>query len=800
MQAYADAVPYGDVVSANPDAWAVLFDEALAAGDGDLGLARARVQSRADEVGAGFRMPGEADERAWPVSPLPLLIHEGEWRKIAAGVEQRATLMEMLIADIYGAQRLVADGLIPAALVAGSAQFLRPMVGITPPGGHHLRLYAVDLARGPDGEWRVLADHAHAPVGAGYALENRLAVARTLNGLQQKLNVERLAPFFAAFRAGLVAACNRSDPRLALLTAGRFNQSYAEQAHLARYLGLLLVEGADLAVHEDQVYLRTIEGMKRIDGLWQRMAASLLDPLALDAGSQIGVPGLVDAMAAGEVMIANAPGCGVIESAAFEAFLPLLSVRLMGEMLKLPTIATWWCGQAEEASYVRDNLDTLLIAPAFAARTLGLSAREGRIGGALDPDDRARLLTDLARRPMDYVGQEIVQLSTMPSVVNGALQPRPFTLRVFAARQPGGGWSVMPGGFVRLGEPADMSAALMGTGSQSADAIIYADESVMPVTLMSDGDDSIRRNPGTLPSRVADNLFWLGRYLERGEAVLTLIRTSQNGTESDAGEPLSAELSGHLRAQLLAASAVRRSDDTLSNLAQTALDDPQDPSSVFSLLLAARGIGDGSRERLATDFWALLDADFPTDGGIAHRASILRDRFAAFSGLAAEHMGRTAGWRFHDLGRRIERAITLCHWVRAFGAENASADGLAALLDLSNMRISYRQRYPTGLSRVRVIDLVALDPYNPRSIGYQVTTINAHLVKLPRLRDDGMAEPHQAAALALQARFAMLNAESLSAAVLQRTADDLLHLSDAIAERFFLRGATKLRAAGMTFA
>ncbi len=787
--------------------WHHAFDEALLAGSGNLYAARDRVQRRADEIGSGFRVTGDADQRRWPVSPLPLLIAENEWRGIAAGVVQRARLMEAVIADLYSDQRLVTGGTIPPALMTGSAQFLHQMVGVKPPGGKHMRHFAVDLARGSDGEWRVVADHTHAPIGMGYALENRLAVSRSLSGLQSRLNVERLAPFFAAWRAGLAAACNRQEPRLALLTPGHFSQSYAEQAHLARYLGLVLVEGADLAVHDDLLYLRTIEGLKRIDDLWQRVSASLIDPLTLDSTSQIGVPGLIDAVAAGHAALSNMPGCGIVEASAFSAFLPRLSVLLTGEALKLPSTATWWCGQEAEASHVMAHLDDMVIAPAFDAQPLGLPDRSGQLVSAMTPEARAALIADMARRPMDYVGQEVVRVSTMPALDDAgeSVVPRPFTLRVFAVLDDHDGWCVMPGGFVRIGAFADIRAAAMGANSRTADVIIHADRPVPPATLLAEADaHSIRRNPGTLPSRVAENLFWPGRYLERGEAVLGLVRASQGGGfELEQGAALAPDTVARLHHQLANYAAVNRAAQggaTLTDLPQAALDDPLEQASVRTLIASARAIADESRERLSADFWTLLDAPFPGDGGFLNRVARLQGRFSALGGQASEHMGRTAGWRFHDLGRRIERAATSCWVVRSFGADGALDDDLSLLLELSNMRISYRQRYPTGLWINRVRDLVALDPYNPRSIAFQVRAINDHLAALPRLGDDGMAEQHEAAALALQARVAMLNAGVLSAAVLLRIEDDLLALSDAIAARFFLRGSAPLRQAGMTIA
>lgn len=807
LDAYGAQVAKGDVVreASNRGIWAAMANEVALASNGDLSQARARIQRQADEIGTGFRMPGDSDERKWPLSPIPLMIDAREWAGIADAVVQRATLMELLLEDIYGAQRLMGSGLLPAALLNGSPHFLRPMVGLQPPGGHQLHFYAADIGRGPNGKWRVLADHTRTPTGAGYALENRLAMSRVLPGLQARLNIERLAPFFDDVRAGIAASSHRADPRIALLTPGRFNQSYAEQAHLARYLGMLLVEGEDLAVHDDRLYLRTIEGLKRVDALWRRVDPRLIDPLAFDSHSRIGVPGLIDAMGAGNVVIANAPGAGVLESPAFAAFLPRLSMRLTGEDLRMPNIATWWCGQDSERQQVIADLDKMLIGPAFPPNPAGLPAGPV-LGNDLDRDRRATLLADMGKRGIDYVGQEVVRLSTLPTVGASGLEPRPFLLRVFAARDAQGHWSVMPGGFARIGEHLDVRAALIGEGAFSADVCIVSEKPVTPITLMSAAEKVIiRRNPGTLPSRVADNLFWLGRYLERAEAVLGLVRAAIGGSiDVDGGAPLAtdtvAKLGRLLGASGAAANRARTRDADIIALARAALDSSTEMSSVRSLLRSARAIGEGSRERLATDVWRLLDAPFPTRDSIAIRAAQLHERFAALAGLSAENMGRTAGWRFLDLGRRIERAITVCRLLRALGSDDASADDLSALLELANSAIGYRQRYPTGLAPIAVRDLVALDTSNPRSLAFQVEAMATHLATLPRLSDDGMAEAQQQLANALVAQLATLSAATLDDHAVQSLENRLLAISDAIANRFFLRGGEPLRAQGLTLA
>lgn len=803
---YRAHAPAGDVLAGNADpAWATMFEELAAAAGDDLAHARERIQRQAVDIGTGFRVIGEAEERPWPLSPVPLMIAEAEWAAIEAGAIQRATLLETVLGDIYGEGRLVADGLVPAALVTGSPFYLRSMTQMAPPGGHHLQFVAFDLGRGPGGEWLVLADHLRAPTGAGYALENRLALARAAGSLQDRLNVKRHAPFFAAFRDGLAAVCRRAEPRIGLMTPGRWNPSYAEQAHLARYLGFLLVEGADLAALEDRLYVRTIAGLKRIDALWRRVDPRLLDPLAFDSQSQIGVPGLVDAFAAGNVVLCNAPGAGALEAPAWAAFLPALAQRLTGEPLAIPNVATWWCGQADARAAVAAGLERMLIAPAFGPVPLGLADARGVAGADLDAAGRAALLADMALRPQDYVGREMVRLSTMPVVIGDRLEPRPFTLRVFAARGIDGGWTVLPGGFARIGEHPDPRAAVMGEGSWSADVCIHGAEAVAPVSLLPRTDSlQIRRNPGTLPSRVADNVFWLGRYLERGEALLAILRVMLGASiDADGGAALSTDTVGRLVGLVVAAGAapappsLRRAD--LLQFARTAMESPE-WHSVAAINLHARRIGEVSRERLSADMIRLLDAPFPVHRGMLDRAGSLQRRYAALAGLCAEHMGRTAAWRFMDLGRRIERALALARATRAFGLPGGTLDDLSTLLDLGDSQISYRQRYLTGIARVPVVDLVALDPGNPRSIAFQAEAAAAHLAALPVLADDGMAEPQQAEGRALQALLATANAATLDAERLAEIERRLATLSDAVARRYFLQGAEPLRAGGLTLA
>jgi len=787
--------------------WRAMLAELAQPARGGLTGLQERAAQQVLDLGMAFRLTGELDERVWPLSPVPMLLPAAQWRTIELGLAQRADLFEAVLDDIYGPGCLIADGQLPAGIVTGSPDYWRQLQNVAPPGGHRLQFYAVDLARGPNGEWRVLADYVRNPVGAGYALENRLAMMRATDDALGAMNFARHGPFFADFRQGMAAICRRDNPRIALLSQGRFNQSYAEQAHLARYLGFLLVEGDDLTVRDRQLYVRTIEGVKRVDGLWRRMGSALIDPLAFDARSTIGVPDLFEAIRSGQLVMANWPGAGLLETPALAAFLPRLARTVLGEALHIPNVATWWCGQASERDHVRTHVDELAIGSAFGRPVPAIPHGRARLAARLTAAERADFLAELDRRAVDYVGQELVQLSTTPALVNGELLPRPFILRAFLARDASGAWRAMPGGFARLAAHDDMRAVLMGEGDMSADVCIVRDApEPADAPLELGAPVAIRRVAGTLPSKAADNFFWLARYLERGEMVLRMVRVLIGGSlEVETASTLDKPTLGRVADTLVAWGAAKSHAlaDGPNALCVHALGNAAMPGSVSALFRAAEAIGRGLRERLAIDFWRQLSAPIhpvsegPTPLLIAHVARLL-DRCAALAGLSAENMVRGHGWRFLEMGRRLERGIHVCRLARTFARDDATASDLNLLLDLCDSQISFRTRYLAGMALAPVRDMVLLEPGNPRSLAFQVDRLLEHLDALPTLRDDGMPEPPVQLATALAARLRAAEAESIRDEDLAAIEQQLLDLSDRIDDRFFLKGEEAPRASGMT--
>ena len=787
-------------------AWLTFIARLVELGPDEMRRRFASADRHIRDTGASYRAYGDVNEKSWPIGHLPLLIEADEWRKIAAGVVQRAELLEALLKDIYGQGKLIEDGAVPASAISGCPDYLQPLTGVLGPGEHYLHIYGADLGRGPDGKWWVLGDRTQAPSGSGYALANRLVLSRTFPGLYRDLNVERLAPFFDAFRAGLTSRATRSDPRICLLTPGSYNETYFEQAYLARYLGLLLVEGGDLTVRDGRVHVRTIAGLKRADVILRRIDSDYADPLELNARSQLGVPGLTEVLRGGGVMLANALGSGVVETPVMMSFMPALCRLILGEELRLPNIATWWCGQTRERKAVIEGMSDMALAGAFGNAIPGAQRYQSVIGAGLSQSDKEALRRAIDERGIDIVGQEIVKLSTTPVWHDDQLQPRPFTLRAFAARTPNG-WTVMPGGFCRVSHRPDVRAVSMGANTESADVWVIGDQPVPQTTLLpSDTSLRIRRLLGNLPSRAADNLYWFGRYLERAEAVLRLAR-AYAGRLIELNSPL-ADASWSIKQLETLFDGIGSIDaktaTTGTAIAATALFSKDEFGSAFCLVEDARRAASYIRERLSSDTWRLIEDVYTVldrDSSLALEEIDITDRveaalrrLAAISGLAQENMNRGAGWHLLDMGRRVERAINTCRFARRLICPDGRAEGLGVLLELIDSQITYRSRYLVGLALPQVRDMALLDTYNPRSVACQVEKIVEHLGNLPSLNQDGMLEVPQRLALAIHSELSTRVAASFDNADVFEIEQRLLAFSDAVGTRYFLHGATAVRA------
>ncbi|MCX5495086.1 circularly permuted type 2 ATP-grasp protein [Kaistia dalseonensis] len=791
--------------------WMRFVETMAALGPGEVEHRFELADRHLADSGVVFRVYGaeNGDERPWPLSHVPFLIEPNEWRHLEAGLIQRAKLLDTILGDVYDEGKLAADGALPAAIIAGSPEFLRPLVGSKPVGGHHLRIYAVDVGRGPDGRWWVISDRTQAPSGAGYALENRIALSRALPDVYRSFNVERLAGFFQDFRSGLNALNRHEETRVALLTPGPLNETYFEHAYLARYLGFVLVEGEDLTVRDDTVYMRTISGLKRADVLLRRLDADFADPLELNPASRLGVPGLAGAIRQRNVAIANALGSGIIEARAMMGFIPGLAERILGEKLILPNVATWWCGQTLERDHVLAEFDRMVIAPALGATVPGILERGPVLGGDLEPEEKEKLIAAIARRGSDFVGQEVVKLSTTP-VWRGTgdsahLEPRPSILRLYVARSADG-WTVMPGGFCRISDRPDARAMTLQQGGASADVWVMSDRPVAETTLLASPDKvALRRVTSTLPSRAAENLFWLGRYVERTEAALRIIRAIAGRLVDEGGD--GAAVTARLVAILIASGAASTNDGPMqpAPLALSALTDRKAFNTVPRLAEASRRAASVIRDRLSPDAWrAVADLEIlmqaplesRTGSDMLERANEALRLIAAFSGLAQENMVRHNGWRFLELGRRIDRGLAVARATRYCGLSGQPAE-LDALLELADSQITYRIRYVMEAARMPVVDLVLLDAGNPRALAFQADRIRQSLADLPAHAPAGILGAADRLATRLSTELGTADVADLDHDTIFGYETALMRISDEIALAYFThRRATDPTEAG----
>ena len=697
----------------------------------------------------------------WHMDPVPFVISASDWEGIEKALIQRATLLNAILNDSYGPQQLIRDGSMPAALVLAQPGYIRPCHGIKLPNAKPLQVYGADLARSPDGQWWVISDRSQIPTGSGYALENRLITSRLLPDVFRDARVRRLAGFFRQMQQSLAALAPRpvEEPRVVLLTPGPYNETYFEQAYLARYLGYTLVEGEDLTVRDDRVYLKTLNGLEQVDVILRRVDDDFCDPLELRNDSMLGVPGLVRAVRAGNVALGNALGSGLVEAPALMAFLPGLCRKLLGSELLMPSVATWWCGQERPRGEVEKNLDRLVIKSAFRVR-----GREACFGGRLSPAQRAALAERMRFAPDRWAAQEKISFSTAPMWEDGHLVHKPVSVRVYLVATKDG-YMVMPGALTRVAATMDSPLVSMQKGGTSKDTWVLSDGPVENVTLLSITRTPVelRRTGHNLGSRVANHLYWLGRYAERAESSARLLRSTLLRCSPESGmseTPLLLPLLEALKSLTVLddvpdAAALASQQEQLEARLLEAVFDANHPTSLRSSVAHIQRIGVLLRDRISVDTWRIIsqlgDAldnydNTPSVTPMSDALNVLTRvilELASFHGLAKENMTRAQGWMFLDMGHRIERTVYICELLRA-GLRSADAENpslLEAILEVGDSTITYRNRYSLLPQLAAVYDLLMLDDLNPRGLRFQFERIRQQFEHLPHEQNSALLTP-----------------------------------------------------------
>ncbi|MES2978172.1 MAG: circularly permuted type 2 ATP-grasp protein [Pseudomonadota bacterium] len=775
LQAWAELPPAaatrrGSTVPRNsPDtlapAWQTFFGHLGKEGFADLNLRNASLQRQIRDNGVTYNVYADADgpQRPWALDLFPLVLSPADWARIESDVMQRARLLENIMADVYGPQSLPRLGLLPAALVQGHPGYLRPMQGVKPPSGHFLHIAAFDLGRGPDGKWWVVSQRTQAPSGLGYLLENRLSISLQFPEAFRTMHVKRLAATYEALVDGLKAACASATgpgggpPRIALLTPGPYNETYFEHAYLARYLGLTLVEGSDLMVRDNRLYLKTLKGLEPVHGLLKRLDDEFLDPVELRSDSTLGVPGLLQAIRAGNVLVANAPGSAFLESPAMLGFLPALCRHFLGEELSMPSLATWWCGEQAALQAVLPQLRECVIKPTYPTSTM-----PSVIGRSLSRAKLDEWAGRILRHGEDFTVQAYLPLSQAPTWQGRRIAPRSAMLRVFAVRDGQGQWRVLPGGLARLAGNSENIASMQHGGS-SADVWALSGASdnleVTPDSRVAPSFVSSPRSGQAVTSRAAENLFWLGRYTERAENSVRLAQLTLQSLsgENQTSQPLLSWLGAMAVDNALVTSSVPsalQARRVFERSLIASLGDATKAASVGYNLQALKHAASAVRERLSREQWQMVvraEADFfsrcakfsgPQHKGHealeystldALRALESASSFlAALTGAQTDRMMRDDGWRLLSIGRNLERLSTLASAL-SIGFETGAVfdeGGFQALVSLFDSTITFHAQYQQRRDVVALLDLLVLDRDNPRSLSWVVQTLRARLGKL----------------------------------------------------------------------
>ncbi|MBB1593285.1 circularly permuted type 2 ATP-grasp protein [Achromobacter sp. UMC46] len=739
--------------------WPRFFELLGTGGFADLDRRVDGVARQIRENGITYNIYAEANgsARPWSLDLLPFVINDTDWAAIEQGLSQRATLLNRLLGDVYGPQTLLADRLIPPALVLGHPGYLRPLRGYAPPGDTFLHIAAFDLARASDGGWWVVSQRTQAPSGLGYLLENRLTISGMFPEAFKELRVQHLATSYRRLMdmlyklspGGLSA---HTPPRIVLLTPGPYNETYFEQTYLARYLGVTLVEGGDLVVRDKLLYLKTLHGLERVHAVLRRLDDDFCDPLELRSDSTLGVPGLLQVMREGNVLVANSLGASFLESPAINGFLPAISRRLLDADLLLPSLPSWWCGEAAACEQVLANLPGAVVKSTYPSNSRG--GFEPVIGGAVTPSEREALQARIAANPDAYTIQEYLPLSQAPSWIAGHIVPRAAMLRVFVIADGDGGWNVLPGGLTRIAS-REQQIVSMQRGGSSMDTWVTTRGAVdtfsmLPAQLRPEDIVPARR---PVASRAAENLFWMGRYTERAENDVRLANvalTWLNSDEDNAGELFAAVAALCRRGGLVPPAptlSVRMFESTL--VAELA---GQDAQGGVSRNLGALAFAAGQiRDRLSPDHWRLVvtanelfrrlasggkerDAETPAAAPDVLRAlKNLGMQLSAITGSQTDRMTRDDGWRLLTIGRQIERLSAMAGLLGELFRRNAvlGDSGFNILLDLFDSKITYRAYYPGRQEVPALLNLLVQEPANPRSIACVLSVLRKEVARLP---------------------------------------------------------------------
>lgn len=778
--------------------WRYLFEAIESLGRPGMIDRQLKANRLLRDDGATYSRTSDGSQtRPWTLDPIPLLIDSEAWAGVEQGLSERAELLDLLLRDLYSERAIIRSGVLPPEVILSNPAYLRICHGLLPADEQQLIFHAVDLARGPKGQMMVLSDRTQAPSGAGYSLLNRTVMSRIMPSVLRDSQVHRLAVFFQTLRRQLATLAGESDPRIVVLTPGAFSETYFEHSYLANYLGYSLVQGSDLVVKDGYVWMRSMEGLHRVDVIVRRLDDIWCDPVELKGDSQLGVPGLLEVVRAGNVVLANPLGAGILESPVLLRYMKDISEFYLGRKLQIPSVKTWWLGDKSDCKYALEHLDTLIIKPVVRSNTSG-----SIFGPKLSQEQLAELKARILKKPENFVAQLANLPSATPSWQRGQLQSLPTILRTFAVADQGS-YSLMAGGLTRCAVTDKQSIVSNQAGATSKDTWVIASEQQAQITLRVPGQSTVvnaRSISTDLPSRVVENLFWMGRYAERAEASARLSRTLL--LQLNAVVPLHEDVKTQLLHGLTDLTATHPGfyqlgvgEDAFDEVAELnrLISNGADLGTLPCNLQFMLQCSDEVRELLSADSQRIISdireqrqrlVELTDDTDAVAREEALDDLITslmALNGLTHESMQHSIGWRFLEVGRRIERAMLTASLLRSTLVpvleDEDEEEMLQALMLSSETLTTYRRRYPKGAKVDTALPIMMFDDANPRSLMYQVTMLEKHLQALVKHEKRHLLSPSQRSLLKTSTELRLAYAEELSTLMVdnkRQKLDDLL--------------------------